>query len=388
MKKMAKSNKKRIVMIGPVYPFKGGISHYTGAMVKNLKKDFDVKTVSFKMQYPKILFKKEQRDYANDILKLDDAQYLINTANPFNLIGAANKIKKMNPDHIIMQWWHPYFSPCYIMLSKLLKKIPIIFVCHNVFPHERFPMDRFLTKCVLKKGSGFITHSKPDAEDLKSIVSRPNFVTTALPTFNSFKIKDMSRAEARELLGIPEDRKLLLFFGFVREYKGLKHIIRAMPEIVRADSSIHLITVGEFGGDKDEYMSLIRSCGAENSITVVDGYIPDKEIEKYFAACDLVVLPYESATQSGIVQIAYSFEKPVIATNVGGLPEVVIDGKTGYVTAPKDPRALAEAVVRFFREDKAAEFRENVRGEAYRYSWDRMNEVVTRLTEKIQKNER
>lgn len=368
-------------MIGPVYPFKGGISHYTGAMVKNLKKDFDVKTVSFKMQYPKILFKKEQRDYANDTLKLDDAQYLINTANPFNLIGAARKIKKMKPDHIIMQWWHPYFSPCYIMLSKLLKKIPIIFVCHNVFPHERFPMDRFLTKCVLKKGSGFITHSKPDAEDLKSIVSRPNFVTTVLPTFNSFKIKDMSRAEARELLGIPEDKKLLLFFGFVREYKGLKHIIRAMPEIVRADSSIQLMTVGEFGGDKDEYMSLINSCGAENSITVVDGYIPDKEIEKYFAACDLVALPYESATQSGIVQIAYSFEKPVIATNVGGLPEVVIDGKTGYVTAPKDPHALAEAVVRFFREDKAAEFRENVRGEAYRYSWDRMNEVVTRLTD-------
>lgn len=375
-------------MIGPVYPFKGGISHYTGAMVKNLKKDFDVKTVSFKMQYPKILFKKEQRDYANDILKLDDAQYLINTANPFNLIGAARKIKKMKPDYIVMQWWHPYFSPCYIMLSKLLKKIPIIFVCHNVFPHERFPMDRFLTKCVLKKGSGFITHSKPDAEDLKSIVSCPNFVTTALPTFNSFKIKDMSRAEARELLGIPEDRKLLLFFGFVREYKGLKHIIRAMPEIVRSDSNIHLMTVGEFGGDKDEYMTLIRSCGAENSITVVDGYIPDKEIEKYFAACDLVVLPYESATQSGIVQIAYSFEKPVIATNVGGLPEVVIDGKTGYVTAPKDPRALAEAVVRFFRDDKAAEFKENVRGEAYCYSWDRMNEVVTRLTEKIQKNER
>lgn len=384
---MAKSNKKRIVMIGPVYPFKGGISHYTGSMVKNLKKDFEIVTVSYKMQYPKLLFKKEQRDYANDILKLDDAKYLINTANPFNLIGAARKIKKMNPDYIIMQWWHPYFSPCYIMLSKLLKKIPIIFVCHNVFPHERFPMDRFLTKCVLKRGSGFITHSKPDAEDLKSIVNRPNFVTTALPTFNSFKIKDMSRAEARELLGIYEDRKLLLFFGFVREYKGLKHLIKAMPEIVKADSSVCLMTVGEFGEDKDEYMSLIKNSGVENNITVVDGYIPDKGIEKYFASCDLVVLPYESATQSGIVQIAYSFEKPVIATNVGGLPEVVINDKTGYIVEPKNPHALAEAVIRFFKERRSEEFTGNVRKEAYRYSWDRMNEVVTRLTEKIQKNE-
>ena len=369
-------------MIGPVYPYKGGISHYTGSMVKNLKKDFDVKTVSYKMQYPKLMFKKEQRDYDNDVLKIDDAQFLINTANPFNIIGSAMKIKKMKPDFLIMQWWHPYFSPCYMLLSSMLRKIPKLFVCHNVFPHERFPMDRFLTKLVLKKGAGFITHSKMDADDLKSIVSRPNYETTVHPTYNMFKIKDMSRDEARSILGIPDDRKILLFFGFVREYKGLKHIINAMPDIVRADSSIQLMIVGEFGGDKADYMSLIEKSGVSGSIAVVDGYIPDKEIEKYFAACDLVVLPYESATQSGIVQIAYSFEKPVIATEVGGLPEVVIDGKTGYTVPPKNPKALGEAVVRFFRDEKATEFGDNVRAEAYRYSWDRMNEVVKRLSEK------
>lgn len=383
-KRMA-DNKKKLVMIGPVYPFKGGISHYTGAMIKNLKKDFDVKTVSFKMQYPKLLFKKEQKDYANDVLKIDDAKFLINTANPFNIIGTARKIKKMNPDFIIMQWWHPYFSPCYILLSGMLKKIPKIFVCHNVFPHERFPMDRFLTKQVLKRGSGFITHSKMDADDLKSIVSRPNYETTVLPTFNVFKMKDMSRTEARKLLNIPEDRKILLFFGFVREYKGLRHIIRAMPDILRADSSIQLMVVGEFGGDKDDYISLIKKSGAEDAITVVDSYVPDNEIEKYFAACDLVVLPYESATQSGIVQIAYSFEKPVIATDVGGLPEVVIDGKTGYIVPPKDSASLGEAVIRFFSEGKSEEFVENVRSEAYRYSWDRMNETVKRISQKAVK---
>lgn len=381
MKRMAE-NKKTIVMIGPVYPYKGGISHYTGAMVRNLKKDFDVKTVSYKMQYPKIMFRKEQKDYDNDVLKIDDAQFLINTANPFNIIGSAMKIRKMKPDFLIMQWWHPYFSPCYMLLSSVLRKIPKLFVCHNVFPHERFPMDRFLTKRVLKKGAGFITHSKMDADDLKSIVSRPNYETTVLPTFNAFKIKDMSRDEARSTLRIPDDRKILLFFGFVREYKGLKHIINAMPEIVRHDSSIQLMIVGEFGSDKTDYMNLIEKSGVSSSITVVDGYIPDKEIEKYFAACDLVVLPYESATQSGIVQIAYSFEKPVIATEVGGLPEVVIDGKTGYIVPPKNPKALGEAVLRFFTDGKAAEFGDNVRAEAYRYSWDRMNEVVKRLSEK------
>lgn len=369
-------------MIGPVYPYKGGISHYTGSMVKNLKKDFDVKTVSYKMQYPKLLFKKEQRDYANDVLKIDDTQFLINTANPFNIIGSAMKIKKMKPDFLIMQWWHPYFSPCYILLSAMLRKIPKIFVCHNVFPHERFPLDKFLTKQVLKRGAGFITHSKMDADDLKSILSRPNYETTVIPTFNMFKIKDMSREEARKILGIPEDKKILLFFGFVREYKGLKHIIKAMPDILRADSDIQLMVVGEFGDDKADYMELIRKSGAGDSIQVVDGYIPDKEIEKYFAACDLVVLPYESATQSGIVQIAYSFEKPVIATDVGGLPEVVLDGKTGYIVPPKNHSELGEAVVKFFSEEKAAEFSDNVHAEAYRYSWDRMNEVVKRLAEK------
>lgn len=378
---MAK-NKKKLVMIGPVYPYKGGISHYTGSMVKNLKKDFDVKTVSYKMQYPKLLFKKEQRDYANDVLKIDDTQFLINTANPFNIIGSAMKIKKMKPDFLIMQWWHPYFSPCYILLSAMLRKIPKIFVCHNVFPHERFPLDKFLARRVLKRGAGFITHSKMDADDLRSIVKNPNCETTVHPTYNMFKIKDMSREEARKILGIPEDKKILLFFGFVREYKGLKHIIKAMPDILRADSDIQLMVVGEFGDDKADYMELIRKSGAGDSIQVVDGYIPDKEIEKYFAACDLVVLPYESATQSGIVQIAYSFEKPVIATDVGGLPEVVLDGKTGYIVPPKNHEALGEAVVKFFSEEKAAEFSDNVHAEAYRYSWDRMNEVVKRLAEK------
>lgn len=380
---MKKNNKKRIVMIGPVYPFKGGISHYTGAMAKNLAKDFEVFTVSYKMQYPKILFKSEQKDFDNDTLKIHDTKYLINTANPFNWINSAKKIKKLKPDYIIMQWWHPYFSPCYTGLSMLTRKIPKIFVCHNVFPHERFPLDRFLTRTVLKKGKAYITHSAMDAEDLKSIVAAPNYETTVLPVHNSFKMKNLTKSQARLDAEIPENKKILLFFGFVRDYKGLRHIINAMPEIVKFDSDIRLMIVGEFRSDKEHYLEQIKNLGVGNNIDIVDGYIPDSGIEKYFAASDLIVLPYESATQSGIVQIAYGFEKPVIATNVGGLPEVISDGKTGYIVEPKNPKALAEAVIRFFDENKSEEFTENVRKEAYRYSWDRMNEVVLRLTEKI-----
>lgn len=380
---MKKNNKKRIVMIGPVYPFKGGISHYTGAMAKNLTKDFEVFTVSYKMQYPKILFKSEQRDFDNDTFKVHDTKYLVNTANPFNWINSARKIKKLKPDYIIMQWWHPYFSPCYTALSMFTRKIPKIFVCHNVFPHERFPLDKFLTRTVLRKGKAYITHSAMDAEDLKEIVAVPNYETTVLPVHNSFKMKNLTKPQARLAANVAEDKKILLFFGFVRDYKGLRHIINAMPEIVKYDSNIRLMIVGEFRSDKEHYLEQIKNLGVGDNIDIVDGYIPDSGIEKYFAASDLIVLPYESATQSGIVQIAYGFEKPVIATNVGGLPEVIADGKTGYIVEPKNPKALAEAVIHFFEENKSEEFTENVRKEAYRYSWDRMNEVVVRLTEKI-----
>jgi glycosyltransferase involved in cell wall biosynthesis len=377
-----KNKKKKIVMIGPVYPYKGGIAHYTGAMVKNLKKDFDVETVSYKMQYPKLLFKNEQKDFDNDLFKIPGTKYLINTANPINWLISAHKIKKMKPDRIVVQWWHPYFSPCYTALSFMLRGIPKIFVCHNVFPHERFPMDRLLTKCALKRGSAYITHSEKEASDLKEITSSPVYEATVHPVYNAFKIQNMGRKQAKQEAGSAPDKKMLLFFGFIRDYKGLRHIIDAMPEIVRYDPKIELWIVGEFRSDKEVYMEQIKKNGVESNIRIIDGYIPDSGIEKYFAAADIVVLPYESATQSGIVQIAYGFEKPVIATDVGGLPEVVLDGKTGYIVPPKAPHALAEAVCRFFHEGKAEEFTENVRREAYKYSWDRMNEVVQRLTEK------
>lgn len=382
---------KKVVVIGPVYPFKGGIAHYTGMMVRSLKKIFDVHTVSFKMQYPRLLFKKEQYDYDNQFFRIEEAKFLINTANPFNWINVVKKIKEINPDYIILQWWHPYFAPCYMGLLGLLKKYPSIFICHNILPHERFPFDAKLIKLALKNtNGGYITHALSETTELLKLLPSARVVTTVLPTYNAFKLQNMTKEEARNQLSkfsaLDSQKKLLLFFGFVREYKGLKHIINAMPEIMKYDKNIDLMIVGEFDNDKEKYLELIKETHSENNIHIVDGYIPDKEIEPYFAACDLVVLPYESATQSAIVQIAYGFDKPVIATDVGGLPEVVLDGKTGYITKAKDHHALSEAVIRFFEDDKAVEFENNVRGEAYKYSWDRMNEVIQDLTERIDKD--
>ena len=364
-------DKMKIVLIGPVYPYKGGISHYTGLLYKAIiKEGHEVSLHSYKFQYPKFLYKKEQKDERNQQFKIQDTNYSIHTMNPFNWIGTARSIKKDKPDLIVIQWWHPYFAPCYVALCKLLRKQKIMFVCHNVFPHERFHMDRQLAKLVLKQGDYFIAQSQMDAADLLSIKPDAKYKITPHPTYNAFKIKDMTNAEARNILGIKKNAKVLLFFGFVREYKGLKYLLDAMPSIGQSVPDIQLWIVGDFGSDRESYMEKIASLKMEETVKTVEGYIADDEVEKYFAACDMVALPYISATQSGIAQIAYGFQKPVLVTNVGGLPDVVTDQKTGYVVESKSAKAIAEAAVDFFAKNRAAEFTQNIIKEKERFSWE------------------
>jgi len=368
--------KKKIILIGPVYPYKGGISHYTGLMYRELVKGYDVELLSYKMQYPKFLFHKEQRDYASDTFKIEETQYRLHTANPFNIIRTALYIRRQRPDMVIIQWWHPYFAPCYFLLMHFMGKQNVTFVCHNVFPHERFPMDRFLTRLALKDASHYIVHAGEEGEELKKIRQNPDYVVTPHPTYHAFCFEGMSKERAREKLHIAAEERILLFFGYVREYKGLKYLLQAMPEICREDEDIRLWVVGEFGTDREEYLSLIRELGIQDRVHVKDSYTPDKEVEKYFAAADLVVLPYISATQSGIVQIAFGFTRPVIVTAVGGLPDVVTDGQTGYVVKPESPEEIAGAALAFFREKQAQYMAENIEKEAYRFSWERMREVI------------
>lgn len=369
-------DRKKIVLIGPVYPYKGGIAQYTGSMCRALSKKYQVEMISYSMQYPKFLFKKEQKDYSNKECEIPGTKYWIHTANPFNWIRSAKRIKKLQPDLVIIQWWHPYFSPCYWTMMKMLRKFPMLVVCHNVFPHERFPMDRKLTKMVLKQGNRFLVHSGMDESDLKTILDNPCYRRTVLPVTNDFKTSPITKEEARKKLGLGNQEKVLLFFGFVREYKGLKHLLDAMPKIVETYPDTKLLIVGDFGQDKEDYLEKIKNHKLENFVSIHEGYIPDREVGKYFAACDLVVLPYESATQSGIVPIAYDFEKPVVVTNVGGLPDVVKDQETGFIVESKRPDLIAKAVIDFYKSHKEEEFVANVRKEAYRFSWERMVEVI------------
>ena len=367
----------KITLIGPVYPYKGGISHYTGMLCEALRKKYDVDMISYSMQYPKFLYKKEQRDYEDDIFKADDTKYVINTANPFNWIKTALFIKNLKPDLVIIQWWHPYFAPCYRMLTRLIHKYTkILFICHNVFPHERFPMDKMLTKMTFKHSDYFVLHSKHDEADLLIINPKAIYRRTVIPTFSAFNKSALTPNAAREKLAICEGEKVLLFFGFVREYKGLKHLLIAMPMIQKKLRDVRLLVVGDFGSDKDTYMDLIDELAIKKSISVYDEYVPDSEVEVFFKAADIAVLPYESATQSGIVQISYGFGLPVVATNVGGLPDVVTDGVTGYLVEPFRPDLIADAVCDFFENDRREALSENIAAESYRYSWERMVEVI------------
>ena len=371
------------VLIGPVYPFKGGISHYTGLMYRALSKDHDVTMISYKMQYPGFLFRKEQRDYSNDAFKVEGTKFLINTANPFNIEKTAGDIIRMKPDKVIIQWWHPYFAPCYRILTGRLKRagIEITYICHNVFPHERFPMDKQLTRMALKRGDRFVLHAQGEVNDLLSIKKDADYKVLVHPTYSAFNFENMDIRTARAKLSINPDKRVMLFFGFVREYKGLKHLLNAVGILkskyfTEEGSMPVLYVVGDFDGNKDEYLARVEELKITDDIEIIDGYVPDKEVEKYFSAADLVVLPYESATQSGIVQIAYGFEKPVIVTRVGGLPEVVEDDVTGVIVEPFDDEALAEAIFKYFNDNKKEEYIQGIKDREYRFSWDRMAEAL------------
>lgn len=368
--------KKKIILIGPVYPYKGGISHYTGLMYRELAKKYDVEMLSYAVQYPGFLFHREQKDYANDSFKVENANYMLHTANPFSILKTAGYIKKQKTDMVLIQWWHPYFAPCYWLLEQFMGRQNTVFVCHNIFPHERFPLDKFLTKMVLKHGKHFIVHAKEEGGALEKLVRQPDYAVTPHPTYNAFRFEHMGKGQARERLGIADGIKMLLFFGYVREYKGLRYLLKAMPLILQEEENIQLWIVGEFGNDKEDYFRMIEELGIGKWVKTVDSYTPDRQVEKYFAASDLVVLPYVSATQSGIVQIAYGFEKPVIVTRVGGLPEAVINEKTGYVIEPENAEALARAVTDFYHRNQEAVFTDQIKKEAYRFSWERMGEVV------------
>jgi glycosyltransferase involved in cell wall biosynthesis len=382
--KSTSSNLLRIAVVGPVFPYRGGVAHYTGLLAKELAKTHEVKVFSFSLLYPRFLYPGEkQKDYESDSFKIEGTQYLINAINPFTWIRTGLAISRFAPDVVTLPWWNPFFGPAFSTIAclvKLFSRAKVLFMIYNLLPHERFPFDRLITAFTLNRGDLHVVQSNEnEVKLLRELLRNPVYRKTFLPTLNTFNHEGISQEEARRRLALSPGAKVLLFFGFVREYKGLMYLIEALPEIFERLPNAKLLIVGCFYDDKQKYLLRIEELGVASMVVLYDEYIPDREVGLYFSASDLVVLPYISATQSGIVQIAYGFSKPVVVTSVGGLPEAVDDGRTGYVVPPKNAGALAASVVRFFEMHKGDEFSAAIEREQDKFSWRRMVETIEAL---------
>jgi glycosyltransferase involved in cell wall biosynthesis len=374
----------RYVLIGPTYPYRGGISHYTTLLYHHLRAAHEVKLYSFKKQYPAFLFPgRTDKDPSRFPLRAD-CEYLLDPSNPLTWLQTFRRIKGDRPDVLILQWWVPYWAPAFASIAGLVRRFTatrVMFICHNVFPHERSAIDRALVRLTLTQGQFFIVQSEKDLNDLKRLMPRAEVRRTAHPIYETLaRDRTMTAEEAKKQLGVKG--KVLLFFGFVREYKGLRYLLGAMPQVMeRVD--VHLLVVGEFWDDKSAYLNLIEELGIAPAVTIVDRYIPNEELGLYFSAADVVVLPYVDATQSGVAQLAYGFGKPVITTSVGGIPEVVRDGETGLIVPPQDSEALGKAIVRYFEEDLGARFTLNIRAQVQEgaFSWSRLVRLIEEMTQ-------
>ncbi len=369
----------KIVILGPAYPLRGGIAHYNALLASHLRKRHTVDVITFKRQYPKMLFPGKTQDEIGRFHDVSPAPRLIDSINPLNWIRVAKAIRRRKPDLLIFKYWLPFFGPCFGTIAGLCRrrtKTKVLFICDNVIPHERRPGDVFMTRFAFRFADFFIVQSDAVERDLKSFLPSARHRKIPHPIYEIFG-KGLEKREARRRLGM-EDERVMLFFGYVRRYKGLHLLLEAMPSVLEHLKTT-LYVVGEFYDDREKYMDQIRKLGLEGRVRIVAEYVPNDQVALYFSACDVVVLPYVSATQSGIVQIAYQFDKPVIATDVGGLAEVVIDKTTGFIVTPNDPRALAEAIKRYYEEGRETEFSENVRIEKRKYGWDSLVEAIENL---------
>jgi glycosyltransferase involved in cell wall biosynthesis len=304
--------------------------------------------------------------------------------NPFTWIRAGARAARLKADLIVVQWWHPFFAPVMFticLVVKLMRGGSIVFVCHNVLPHERSRVDALLARLAFLLPDGFMVQSREDERALLAL--RPGVPVTVHPhpIYDFFSTGTLTKEAARAAVGVGEG-PLLLFFGYVRGYKGLRVLIEAMPKI-RAAVPATLLVVGEFYEAIASYENLVERLGLGEAVRFENRYVGNEEVEAFFLASDLVILPYLSATQSGIVQIAIAFDRPVIVTDVGGLPEAVSPEKTGFVVPPKNPAALAAAVVRFFEEGWAARMVPFFAEEKKRFSWEAMARAVDEIGERV-----
>ena len=378
--------KKKIILIGPAYPYRGGNALFVTHAYQALKDHFEVKLYNYKLLYPSFLFPgTTQFDRSKEQVFKVPSERVINSINPFNWIKAAGLLKKENADLVVFDWWHPFFGFCHGVISFLIRKkykSKILFITENVVSHEANAIDKFLTKLGLKFASKFLTLSGIVEKEVQQYSKGKKVYRSELPVYDCYKqAEQASFKKLKEELGFAEDSLVLLFFGYVRKYKGLDILIEAFPKILSAIPKAKLLIVGEFYDNPSEYLELIKRLKLAEQVKVINQFVPNEDVAKYYQAADVVILPYRSATQSGILNVAYGSYKPVIVTDVGGLAEFVDEGKTGFVVKPNSPEAIAEGVNKFLNAREKTDFAIHIQARNRKNSFNQLPEVFEKIFE-------
>ena len=376
---------RKVVIIGSAWPLRGGLAAFNERLAEEYIKNGDeVIIYTFSLQYPSILFPGKTQYSSSPKPENLDIKVKINTVNPVSWLSTGKEIKKLNPDLVLIKFWIPFVAPSLGKIARIIRSnghSKVISIIDNIIPHEKRPGDNLLAKYWVNSVDGFITMSRDVLNDLKLFDTKKPKIYCPHPLYDHYG-EVMPKKKAKEHLGLDINTNYLLFFGFIRDYKGLDLLLKAVDKEFFKKKNIKLLVAGEFYTDSKPYFEIIKEKEIDDIVIMSNDFIPDEEVAYYFNASDAVVQPYKDATQSGVTQIAYHFEKPIITTDVGGLAEIVPDGKAGFVVNP-EVEEIKKAIFDFYTENKEEVFRKNVKEIKKNYSWDRMLRSIDEVVKLI-----
>ena len=365
---------KTIKIIGPAYPYRGGIATTNERLAQEfLTMGYQVEIETFTVQYPSFLFPGKTQYNLKPAPENLFIKRSINSIQPLNWISVGRRIRSENPDLVIIRYWLPFMAPGLGTIAGLIRKnrhTKVICLADNIIPHEHRPGDRMLTNYFVQRIDGLIAMSKSVLADAQTFRKGLPEGFCPHPIFDNYGER-LSLEVAKEKLKLDVHTRYLLFFGFIRDYKGLDLLLNAFADERLRLFPVKLLVAGEYYSSPEPYLELIKKNQLEELVELRTDFIADEEVNLYFSAADMVVQPYKSATQSGVTQIGYHFNKPMLVTNVGGLSEIIPDGKIGYVVEPNSQH-IADALVDFYEKERMAEFEENIVEEKKKFSWSNM----------------
>lgn len=378
----------KILIIGPAYPLKGGLAGYNERLARAFQNNGDiVEIVTFKLQYPNFLFPGKTQyssEPAPDDLSIEVS---INSVNPFNWWSVGRKLRKMNPDLVICRFWLPFMGPALGTILRQIRKnkhSKIVSLIDNIIPHEKRFGDHMFARYFVKPVHAFVVMSRSVEKEMQEFITKDQPVAYIPHPVVDYYGPRIKKADACSKIGIPLEQDYLLFFGFIRAYKGLDILLEAMGDPRVKALGVKLIVAGEYyikEKVREEYAAIIRKHRIEDLVILKTDFIPDSEVGLYFGAADMVVQPYRTATQSGITQLAFHYELPMLVTDVGGLSEIVQHNKVGYVIKPKDPTEVADGILDFYQNNRLASFTKGVQTDKKLYLWSNMVEGMKNIVQ-------